>query len=333
LPEQSNMIVAQGLTKRFGRFIAVDSVDFQIGRGRVVAFLGPNGAGKTTTLRMIAGYLPPTAGTVHVDGLDVSRDHRSVRQHIGYLPESAPLYTEMRVIEFLRFRARMFSIERSRRHRAIELVLRRCGLENVRLRLISHLSKGYRQRVGLAAALLHQPPVLILDEPTVGLDPSQIREMRALIRELAHHHTIVLSTHILPEVELTCDEVLMIARGRIRAQGTLDQLRASAERACSYIIETTPGKAENALRELHGVTDVQSAMIGTQWRRLTVTAADNAGDLREPIAAVLTKSGCVTRELRREAPTLEHLFVQMIAQAEADTAPGGQNGQLQGDAA
>jgi ABC-2 type transport system ATP-binding protein len=320
LSERSDMIVARSLTKKFGRFLAVDSINFHIKRGSVVGFLGPNGAGKTTTIRMIAGFLPPSAGVVELDGIDASRHPRQVHQRIGYLPEAAPLYTEMRVAEFLKFRARLFGIERSKRRRAIDMVLRRCGLEEVQRRPIHHLSKGYRQRVGLAAALLHQPPVLILDEPTVGLDPAQIREVRALIRELAGRHTVILSTHILPEVELTCDHVMMIARGKIRMSGTLEELRSRAAPDCQYIVEIDSGRHENPIRELPGVTDVQSTMVDDRWRRLTITSSDGAGDLREPLASLLAQSGGMIRELRRETPSLEHLFVQMIAEAEADVA-------------
>jgi ABC-2 type transport system ATP-binding protein len=315
------MIVARSLSKRFGDFLAVDSIDFRISRGRIVGFLGPNGAGKTTTIRMIAGFLTPSGGSIEIDGLDVVAQNRAVHERIGYLPESAPLYTEMRVIEFLRFRARIFQIERSKRRRAIDMVLRRCGLEDVARKPIHQLSKGYRQRVGLAAALLHQPPVLILDEPTVGLDPAQIREIRSVIRELAENHTVLLSTHILPEVELTCDDVIMIARGRIRASGTLDQVRARAAAQCKYIVEIDSSRLENAIRELRGVREVESAIIDDRWRRLTIATTEKAGDLREALAALLTKSGALVRELRRESPSLEHLFVQMIADSEAQAEP------------
>lgn len=314
----TNMIVARHLTKRYGPLLAVDAIDFSIPRGVVVGFLGPNGAGKSTTIRMIAGYLTPTAGRVEVDGLDVVRQGKMVRQRIGYLPEAAPLYTEMRVDEFLKFRARMFAIPRSKRRRSIDLALRRCGLDDVQRRPIHHLSKGYRQRVGLAAALLHQPPVLILDEPTVGLDPAQIREVRSLIRELAAHHTILLSTHILPEVELTCDRIMMIARGRIRAAGTIEELRHSAAKSSRYTVECDSVAAANALREIRGVREVQSLSLENGWRRLTVIASDNAGDLRQAIAAQLAKIGGSVRELTREQPSLEHLFVQMIAESEAE---------------
>jgi ABC-2 type transport system ATP-binding protein len=314
------MIEAHGLTKRFGKFAAVDAVDFAIGRRRVVGVLGPNGAGKTTTIRMLAGILPPTAGWAEVDGLDVERHSRKVRRRIGYLPEAAPLYTEMRVSEFLKFRARIFGVERSKRRRSIDMVIRRCWLEEVRRRPIHQLSKGYRQRVGLAAALLHQPPVLILDEPTVGLDPTQIREVRALLRELAQTQTILLSTHILPEVEVTCDQIIMMARGKVRAQGTIDELRSAAQKVTRYVVEVDAFKAEQALREMISVKEIQSQALDEKWRRIIVSAVAGAGDLRERIASLLQGLGCHVRELRREAPTLEHLFVTMIAQAEADAA-------------
>ncbi len=314
------MIEAQGLTKRFGRFTAVDSIDLAIPRGRVVGVLGPNGAGKSTTIRMLAGILPPTAGRAAVDGLDVERHSKKVRRLIGYLPEAAPLYTEMRVAEFLKFRARIFGVERSKRRRQIDMAMKRCWLEDVRRRPIHQLSKGYRQRVGLAAALLHQPPVLILDEPTVGLDPSQIREVRGLLRELAQTQTILLSTHILPEVEVTCDEIIMIARGRVRAQGTIDQLRSHAQKIGRYVVEADSPKAEQALREMIGVKDVQSQPIDEKWRRIMVTAAEDASDLRDRIASLLHGVGCAVRELRLEAPSLEHLFITMIARAEQEAA-------------
>jgi ABC-2 type transport system ATP-binding protein len=320
------MIVAHSLTKRFGRFTAVDGVDFTIPRGRVVGFLGPNGAGKSTTIRMIVGFLPPTAGWVEVDGLDVNRSPRKVHQRIGYLPESAPSYGEMRVIEFLKYRAKIFDIERSKRKQRIETTLQRCWLDDVRRKPIQQLSKGYRQRVGLAAALLHQPSVLILDEPTVGLDPAQIRETRSLIRELAGRHTILLSTHILPEVELTCDHIIMIARGRIRGQGSIDDLQRQAAKTTRYLVETDSGRAENMLRELRGVTDVQSTHIDGKWRRMTVTCADASESLREALSTVLLKSGGIIRELHRETPSLEHLFVRMSEQAQSDEAAPVQRG-------
>jgi ABC-2 type transport system ATP-binding protein len=321
LADRKNMMIAaRGLTRRFGHFTAVDGLDLDIPAGRVVGVLGPNGAGKSTTIRMLAGILPPTSGSAEVDGLDVERRSIQVRRRVGYLPEAAPLYTEMRVVEFLRFRARIFGVERGKRKRQIDLALRRCSLEDVQRRPIHQLSKGYRQRVGLAAAILHQPPVLILDEPTVGLDPTQIREVRSLLRELAQSQTILLSTHILPEVEMTCDQIIMIARGRVRAQGTIDELRGAAQKINRYVIEVDSAKAEAALRELVGVKEVTAQALDERWRRIMVTASESASDLRERIASMLQRAGCSVRELRIEAPSLEHLFVSMIAQAEQEAA-------------
>lgn len=314
------MIVTSHVSKQFGRFLAVDSLNLEIPRGQVVGFLGPNGAGKTTTIRMIAGYLPPTSGRIEVDSLDVSRQWREVRRRIGYLPEAAPLYTEMRVSEFLMFRAKLFGVARPRRRAAVDLAVERCRLDEVRRRPIYQLSKGFRQRVGLAAALLHEPPLLILDEPTVGLDPTQIREIRSLIRELAGQHTILLSTHILPEVEVTCDRIIMIGRGRVRADGTIDELQAAAAKTCRYIVETDGQDAAGRLGALAGVTDVQAVEVDGRWRRLTITTAPDCGDLRETIAATLHGQAWVVRELRRETPSLEQLFVQMAANAETDFA-------------
>ncbi len=250
------MISAQRLTKKFGRFPAVDSVDFEIGKGEVVGFLGPNGAGKTTTIRMICGYLRPTEGRVLVDGNDMAVEPRRGQRQIGYLPESAPLYTEMRVDEYLAFRAKLFGVPRRTRARAIGEAVERCSLGEVRRRPISQLSKGYRQRVGLAAALVHKPPILILDEPTSGLDPTQIREVRGLIRELAGNHTILLSTHNLAEVELVCDRIIIFARGRVRVAGTIDQLRAEAAGESRYVVECDATGAPMALKALHGVGSV-----------------------------------------------------------------------------
>lgn len=322
MSDASAMISAQGLTKTFGKFVAVDSIDLEIPRGQVVGFLGPNGAGKTTTIRMIAGFLPPTAGRITVDNLDVHKQWRQVRQRIGYLPESAPSYSEMKVGEYLKFRAKLFGIERGKRKRAIDLAVRRCWLDEVRRRPIHQLSKGFRQRVGLAAALIHQPPVLILDEPTVGLDPAQIREVRSLIRELAGNHTILLSTHILPEVELTCDHVLMIARGRIRASGAISDLNARVSRNGVYRVETDSVKAAQALRDVRGVRDVQAlSTTDVKWRRLLVSAEEGSDDLRETIAQTLAKLGGVTREITRDAPSLEQLFLNVIEAEELSSKP------------
>lgn len=306
------MITAQRLTKKFGIFLAVDSVDFEIGKGQVVGFLGPNGAGKTTTIRMICGYLRPSEGRVLVDGHDMAVEPRRGQRQIGYLPESAPLYTEMRVEEYLAFRAKLFGVPRRTRARAIGEAVGRCSLGEVRKRPISQLSKGYRQRVGLAAALVHQPPILILDEPTSGLDPTQIRELRGLIRELAGNHTILLSTHNLAEVELTCDRVIIFARGQVRAAGTIDQLRTEAAGESRYIVECDATGAPKVLKALPGVGSVESLGGEGTWQRFTVTAHNGSQDLREAIAKAIAQTGGSVRELHREAPSLERLFMRIL---------------------
>jgi ABC-2 type transport system ATP-binding protein len=220
------MIDVSHLTKYYGDYPAVRDVSFHIPQGRVVGFLGPNGAGKSTTMRILAGYLTATSGRARIAGIDVFSKPVAVRRKIGYMPESCPLYPEMRVREYLSFRAGIKGIHGWERARQLEKVLKRCWVWDVRYQLIGTLSKGYRQRVGLADVLLHNPPVLILDEPTAGLDPTQIRETRNLIKELGQEHTLLLCTHILTEVEMTCEQAIIINRGQVAAQGTLDELRA-----------------------------------------------------------------------------------------------------------
>ena len=219
------MIHVSNLTKYYGDYAAVRNVSFDVPRGQVVGFLGPNGAGKSTTMRILAGYLTATSGQATIAGLDVFWQPVEVRRRIGYMPENCPLYSEMRVVEYLRFRGGIKGLHGGACKKRIEYVLERCWLRDVRRQLIGTLSKGYRQRVGLADVLLDNPPVLILDEPTAGLDPGQIRETRKLIRELGREHTILLSTHILSEVEVTCDQAIIINRGQVVAAGRLEELR------------------------------------------------------------------------------------------------------------
>ncbi|MCE7893748.1 MAG: ATP-binding cassette domain-containing protein, partial [Sorangiineae bacterium PRO1] len=220
------MIEVERLTKDYGTVVAVRDVSFSVGKGEIVGFLGPNGAGKSTTMRILVGFLGATSGRVRVAGHDIVEDSQEARRAIGYMPESAPLYPEMRVREYLAFRAAVKKVARAERKRAVERAMSLAVVTEMADTVIGHLSKGYRQRVGLADALVANPPLLILDEPTAGLDPNQIREVRRLIRELGESHTILLSTHILSEVESTCDRAIVIARGRLVAEGSIDELRA-----------------------------------------------------------------------------------------------------------
>jgi len=311
------VILVRELTKVYGQTLAVDHISFEVPKGQIVGFLGPNGAGKSTTLKILTCYLPPTSGGATVNGFDIFHQSEQVRENLGYLPENVPLYTEMKVTEYLDFRGRLRKMPRIERQRRIDYVLERCWLNPVRHKTIGHLSKGYRQRVGLADALLHNPAVLILDEPTVGLDPAQIRETRKLIKDLAGHHTVVLSTHILPEVEATCDRAIIIAGGKIVAQGSPDELRASRRLTARVLVECRGPRAEveAALVRVSGVSKVE-ILDGEAGDSKSLTAALRAKDgydIREEVARTIIQHGWPLREIRLEHATLEEFFVQVTA--------------------
>jgi ABC-2 type transport system ATP-binding protein len=315
------MISVSQLTKAYGPVLAVDKVSFEVQKGQIVGFLGPNGAGKSTTIRMLSCWLPPTSGGATVNGFDIFHQSEQVRQNLGYLPENVPLYMEMKVEEYLDFRGRLRGMERDHRRKRMEYVMERCWLTSVRQRVIGHLSKGYRQRVGLADTLLHSPAVLILDEPTVGLDPTQIRETRKLIKDLAGDHTVMLSTHILPEVEAVCDHAVVIAGGRIVAQGSLEELRTSRRAAARVLVECRgpANEVQTAIERVSGVRKVE--MLNGNDPRGThdknyVTAAirqKDGFDVREEVARTVIQSGWPLREVRLEYATLEEFFVQVTA--------------------
>jgi ABC-2 type transport system ATP-binding protein len=316
------VIYVSKLTKAYGSNLAVDQISFDVPKGQVVGFLGPNGAGKSTTLRMLTCYLPPTSGGASINGFDIFHDSEKVRENLGYLPENVPLYLEMRVDEYLDFRGRLRKMPRPQRRKRMEYVLERCWLKNVSRRVIGHLSKGYRQRVGLADALLHNPAVIILDEPTVGLDPTQIRETRKLIRDLGGDHTIMLSTHILPEVEAVCDRAIVIARGKIVAQGTPDELRSSRRMQARVLVECRgPAKdVEIALGRVSGVSKVElientNGSGGSSTEKYTTMAIrpSDGRDVREEVARTVIQNGWPLREIRLEHATLEEFFVQVTA--------------------
>jgi ABC-2 type transport system ATP-binding protein len=305
------MIQVVRLSRRFGSFKAVDGLGFEVGKGEIVGLLGPNGAGKTTTMRMLTTYLSPTSGRASLAGFDVLDEPLEVRRRVGYLPENVPLYVEMRVREFLRFRARLKDVPRSRLRRAVGEVIDRCRLEEVEDRIIGQLSRGFRQRVGLAEALVHDPPILILDEPTSGLDPLQILEVRKLIRELGDRHTVLLSTHILPEVEAICGRVIIIARGRIAVDDRLENLR----RDTTIVLEAR-GPAEAigaAIKTLPGVERVRLDHEDGEHAGFQVhTRGDR--DLREAVCLKLTSNGWPLRQLDLRRSSLEEQFIQAVAQ-------------------
>ena len=308
------MIEVENLTKRYGPVLAVDRITFTVDEGEIVGFLGPNGAGKTSTIQVLTCYHPATSGTASVGGFDVFTQSLEVRRLIGYLPESAPLYPEMRVREYLNFRAKLHGMDRSAREAAISRVTDRCWLEEFIHRPIGHLSKGMRQRVGLADALLHAPKVLVLDEPTLGLDPTQIRETRKLIRELVQRHTILLCSHMLSEVEQICTKIIIIAGGQLIAQGSPDDLRrqVSAESRLIAEIRGPADKIRNAVHAMDGVATVD-LVRSEDWCRLSI-AGNGTADLREPLAKLAHDHGWGIRELRREVASLEDYFVNIVAQ-------------------
>ena len=310
------MIAVSELSKAYGPVLAVDRISFQVDKGSIVGFLGPNGAGKSTTLKILTCYQPPTSGGASVNGFDIFKQSEQVRDNLGYLPENTPLYPEMRVEEYLDFRGRLRRMDRGRRRERINYVVDRCWLGSVRRRLISHLSKGFRQRVGLADALLHDPPVLILDEPTVGLDPTQIRETRKLIKELGGKHTVMLSTHILPEVEAVCDRAIVIASGKIVAQGTPDELRSSRRMTARVLVECRgPAKdVENALTRVSGVGSVEMLNGSGDGHYVTAALRQKDGyDVREEAARTVIQNGWPLREIKLESASLEEFFVQVTA--------------------
>lgn len=309
------MIHVSGLTKYYGDYPAVQDISFDVSAGQVVGFLGPNGAGKSTTMRILAGYLTATSGKATIAGHDVFWDSLEVRKRIGYMPESCPLYHEMRVREYLHFRAGLKGIYGSLRKQRIDYVLQRCWLSDVHRQIIGTLSKGYRQRVGLADALLANPPVLILDEPTAGLDPTQIRSTRELIRELGKEHTILLSTHILSEVEAACDSVIIIYKGRVALQSTLGELRERSNREGCLVAMLEEQVAVEDLQTIATVTEVRLAPEGN-GTTVRLQSAD-LPEVTRQLCSLAAHKGWKVREIRPERPTLEDMFVQITGQEQA----------------
>jgi ABC-2 type transport system ATP-binding protein len=304
------MIEVANLTKYFGPVLAVDHVSFEVGQGEIVGFLGPNGAGKTTTMRILTSYLPATSGTASVAGYDVMTESMGVRRSIGFLPESVPLYPEMRVEEYVLYRAKLKGLPRAGRMKRVDYCLERCRLKEVRRRLVGTLSKGYRQRVGLADAMVHDPPILILDEPTAGLDPLQIRETLALIKELGERHTVLLSTHILSEVEAVCERVIIIAGGRVGLSQTLEEIEAQA-----FTLVEARGPHEaiaTTLRELPGVASVLPHPVEDGIAGFEVRTTDQDEDLRETLSKALVNKGWPVRRLERKRRRLEDAFFDVL---------------------
>lgn len=319
------MIEAHRLSKTYGSVRAVDDVSFRVDRGEIVGFLGPNGAGKSTTLRIVAGFLGPSAGSVRIDGIDLTDDPVSARARIGYMPETAPLYPEMRVSEYLRFRAELKGVPRGSRKGAVARALASARIADVEDVVIAHLSKGYRQRVALADALVAEPPILILDEPTAGLDPNQIREVRDLIRDLGKDRAVLISTHILPEVEATCSRALVIARGKLVAEGSIEEIRALRRGGGARVtVRGDAGAAAAAAGKVAGVRKVKREPRGD----LAVIAIElvkeaDVGEVTEEIVRVITAAGAGVREVVPRLASLEQVFSALTgAGGDADRGEG-----------
>ncbi len=309
------VIEVEHVTKVFNGRKAVDDVSFKVGKGEVLGFLGPNGAGKTTTMRILTCYMPSTEGTARIAGYDVFEESVEVRKRIGYLPENPPLYPEMTVDSYLNFVAKIKGVRSSERRNQVDEAVGKCDLGDVRNRIIAKLSKGYKQRVGLAQALLNNPEVLILDEPTLGLDPKQIHEVRSLIKSLGEAHTVILSTHILPEVSMTCNRVVIINKGRVVAMDTPEGL-ASQMKGAERISLTVQGPAQavsEKLMAIDGVTSVQSQETEGGPATYTVECRLNS-DLRPVIAATVVSQGWGLFDLRGVSLSLEDVFINLITQ-------------------
>ena len=307
------MIETNGLTKYYGSIAAVEDVSFTVAQGEIVGFLGPNGAGKTTTMRMLTGAIPPSRGTAKIAGLYVEDHPVAVKQQVGYLPENVPLYPEMLVGSYLSYVAEVKGVGRAERKRSVGEVMDRCGLEGMAKRVVGNLSKGYRQRVGLAQALIGNPPVLILDEPTEGLDPRQIIEIRQMIRQLAHDHTVLLSTHILPEAAAVCERVLIINRGRLVAEDKPAALAGEAGRR-TILIEAR-GSEKSVRATLAGTPGVGKVDRDREGEYI-VEVTDATDEVRGSLARALVKAGHDVLEIRPRTRTLEEVFIEAVSSDE-----------------
>ncbi len=320
------MITVKSLTKRYARTVAVDNISFEVQKGQIVGFLGPNGAGKTTTMRILTCFLPPTGGTANVAGFDVLEQPLEVKRRIGYLPESPPLYPEMEVREYLTFVGKLKGMSGASLVSRIGEVSERCAIPDVQTKLLGKLSKGYRQRVGLAQAIIHNPDVLILDEPTAGLDPKQINETRELIRSLAGDHTIILSTHILPEVEQTCEQVIIINKGKLVATDSVHNLQNRARGAESVLVEVEGRDgaldAKTIQQKLEMVSGVSRVVFKDTRGNRSSFEVESLKDrvIRGDVARAVVESGWNLNELRPTAMSLEEIFLQLTGADQAEPA-------------
>ena len=317
------MIEVKNLTKKYGSKIAIDNISFTVDEGEIIGFLGANGAGKTTTMRILTGYISATQGQARVAGFDIDVNPLDVRKNIGYLPETVPLYTDMRVKEYLFFRSRIKGLNSKQARVQVDEVLEKCWIRDVQNKIIDTLSKGYRQRVGLADALLGYPKLLVLDEPTVGLDPKQIIKIRELIRELGKTHTILLSSHILPEVEMLCQKVIIIHEGKIVAQDTPQALHTRICGGKCIDLEIKDVSQKDIKKAFSSVTDIQDMKMQRQDGYVCIKIqTDSQNDIREEIFKIVVQHGWVLRELRLSKTSLEDVFIQITKSTKSSPESG-----------
>lgn len=303
------MIRVENLTKKYGSIVAIDDITFQVGKGEILGFLGPNGAGKTTTMRMLTGYMPPDAGNIEISGIDMLESPLEAKKEVGYLPENPPVYNDMTVSDYLNFVAGLKGVEKSR-DEVIENSMERCGINDVRNRLIGNLSKGYRQRIGIAQAILNDPSVLVLDEPTIGLDPKQIIEIRELIKELGKQRTVILSTHILPEVMMTCTKVVIINKGRIAMETSLGDLSSRLDQDSELTLKTrnTASDLTDNMKSLSYVGSVRKVSDGEYMIR-----GLNGENITDRLAQHVIENGWGLKEIKTQSSSLEDLFLKVIS--------------------
>ncbi len=306
------MIEVANLTKRYAGHTAVSDISFSVGRGEIVGLLGPNGAGKSSTMRILSCFMPATSGTVRVAGFDVFRESTEVRRRIGFMPENNPLHTDMRVREYLKFRARLKGLGWRRSRERVDVVMEQCGLTDVSRRIIGQLSKGYKQRVGLADSLVHEPELIILDEPTIGLDPQQIRSVRQLIKGLAKSHTVLISTHILPEAEMTCNRIMILYQGKLLASDTPEELQRRMSSNSQVVAEIAAPQSElrQAWAQVPEIEQYDVSAAEGEFFRCALTPRDGV-DIRPQVFEIARQRGWPMRELTRSRHSLEDIYVQV----------------------
>ena len=308
------MIQVENITKRYGSFTAVDKINFEIEEGEIVGFLGPNGAGKSTTMNMITGFIEPTSGRIIVDGYDISKKPKKAKKQIGYMPEGVPLYGELTVKEFVTYMAEIKGVDKKEKKQLVEKAIKETGLEEVQNKLTRNLSRGYKQRVSMAGALVSNPKVIILDEPTVGLDPKQVTEIRTLIKELGKEHTVILSSHILSEVSQICNRVIIINKGKIVAIDTPENLEKKViqENSIYVTVEDTENKMEKIKEKLEKIQEIKLVSENEDKTKKYIITGEKETDLRKNVFEVFAKEGITIFEMKKVDATLEDAFMQLI---------------------